>query len=111
MAIIIGTVIVGQAIYKLTRGVVPAVVWVTGVAMLLTYPSMPYAAEIATMTGKINFLALTTPMLAFAGLSIAKDIPVFRKLGWRIVVVSLMANAGTFLGAAIIAQIFMHNPT
>ncbi|WP_341992689.1 DUF3100 domain-containing protein [Azorhizobium sp. AG788] len=111
MAIILGTVIVGQAIYTLTRGVVPAVVWVTGVAMLLTYPSMPYAAEIAAMTGKINFLALTTPMLAFAGLSIAKDIPVFRKLGWRIVVVSLMANAGTFLGAAIIAQIFMHNPT
>lgn len=111
MAIIIGTVIVGQGIYMLTRGVVPAVVWVTGVAMLLTYPSMPYAAEVAALTGKINFLALTTPMLAFAGLSIAKDIPVFRKLGWRIVVVSLMANAGTFLGAAIIAQIFMHNPT
>jgi hypothetical protein len=47
-------------------------------------------------------------MLAFAGLSIAKDVPVFRSLGWRIVLVSLMANAGTFLGATIIAQFFMH---
>lgn len=39
-----------------------------------------------------------------------RDIPTFRKLGWRIVVASLMANAGTFLGATIIAQFFMHKP-
>ncbi len=62
------------------------------------------------MTGKINFLALATPILTFAGLSIAKDIPAFRQLGWRIVVVSFMANAGTFLGATLIAQFWMHVP-
>ena len=45
-----------------------------------------------------------------AGLSVAKDVPAFRRLGWRIVVVSFMANAGTFLGAALIAQFFMHPP-
>ncbi|GGF56979.1 hypothetical protein GCM10007301_15850 [Azorhizobium oxalatiphilum] len=108
LGIMIGAVIVGYGIYKLTRGIVPAVVWVSAIAMLLTYPAMPFAAEVAALTGKINFLAMTAPMLAFAGLSIAKDVPVFRSLGWRIVVVSLMANAGTFLGATIIAQFFMH---
>jgi hypothetical protein len=45
-------------------------------------------------------------MLTFAGLSIAKDLPAFRKLGWRIVVVSFVANLGTFIGAAIIAEFF-----
>ncbi|SAL06256.1 AbgT transporter [Caballeronia calidae] len=45
-------------------------------------------------------------MLTFAGLSIAKDIPAFRRLGWRIVLVSFVANAGTFLGAALVAQLF-----
>ena len=33
-----------------------------------------------------------------AGFSVAKDLPIFRKLGWRIVLVSLTAAAGTFLG-------------
>jgi len=111
LAIIVAAVVVGYAIYRLTKGLVPAVVWVSLLAMASTYPGMPYAAEIAAMTGKINFLALATPMLAFAGLSIAKDLPVFRQLGWRIVIVSLIANAGTFLGASVIAQLFMHTPT
>jgi len=110
LAIIIAVVILGHGIYTLTKGVVPAVVWVSLLAMTLTYPGMPFSAEIAALTGKINFLALATPLLAFAGLSIAKDVPVFRKLGWRIVLVSLMANAGTFIGAALIAQLFMHKP-
>lgn len=110
LAIVIAAVIVGYGIYMLTGGIVPAVVWVSLLAMALTYPGMPFSADIAAMTGKINFLALATPMLAFAGLSIAKDVPVFRKLGWRIVIVSLMANAGTFLGATLIAQFFLHKP-
>ncbi|MCP3443333.1 DUF3100 domain-containing protein [Bradyrhizobium sp. CCGUVB14] len=109
-AIIVAAVMIGHLVYLLTKGWVPAVVWVSLVAMALTNPAMPFAAEIAAMTGKINFLALATPLLAFAGLSIAKDMPAFRSLGWRIVVVSLMANAGTFLGATIIAQFFMHKP-
>ena len=110
MAIIIGVVILGWGLYVLSARKLPAVIWVSLIGMALTYPAMPYAAEIAAMTGKINFLALATPILTFAGLSIAKDIPAFRQLGWRIVVVSFMANAGTFLGATLIAQFWMHVP-
>ena len=108
LAIMLVTVAVGYMLYRLTGSRIPAVCWVSLVGMIATYPGVPYAAAIATWTGKINFLALTTPMLAFAGLSIAKDIPAFRKLGWPIVVTSLMANAGTFLGATLIAQYFGH---
>ncbi|MFC5524099.1 DUF3100 domain-containing protein [Polaromonas jejuensis] len=110
MAIIIGVVLVGYLLYRLTMRKLPAVIWVSLVGMALTYPAFPFSASISAMTGKINFLALSTPILAFAGLSIAKDVPAFRRLGWRIVVVSFAANAGTFIGAAIIAQFFMHNP-
>lgn len=110
LLLIIAPVVVGYAIYVATRGLVPAVVWVSLVAMAMTHPAMPFAAEVTAFTSKINFVALATPLLAFAGLSIAKDLPAFRALGWRIVVVSLMANAGTFLGAVLIAQFFMHKP-
>jgi hypothetical protein len=110
MAIIIGTVLAGWGLYLLLGRRLPAVLWVSIIGMALTYPGTPYAAEIAALTGKLNFLALATPILTFAGLSVAKDVPAFRRLGWRIVVVSFLANAGTFLGAVLIAQFFMHAP-
>jgi hypothetical protein len=108
LAIMVAVVAAGYACYRLAGSKIPAVCWVSLVGMIATYPGVPYATEIAALTGKINFLALTTPMLAFAGLSIAKDIPAFRLLGWPIVVTSLMANAGTFFGATVIAQYFRH---
>ncbi|MGO8912928.1 MAG: hypothetical protein ACLQDM_26890 [Bradyrhizobium sp.] len=61
------------------------------------------------LPGKPNLRQhLPTPMLAFAGLTIAKDVPAFRRLGWPILVTSLLANAGTFLGATTIARHFRH---
>ncbi|WP_035687275.1 DUF3100 domain-containing protein [Bradyrhizobium sp. Cp5.3] len=106
LAVMLAILAVGYAAYRLTGSRIPAVCWVSLAGMIATYPGVPYAADIAALTGKINFLALTTPMLAFAGLSIAKDIPAFRRLGWPIIVTSLMANAGTFIGATLIAQCF-----
>jgi hypothetical protein len=88
----------------------PVVLWTSAFGILATYPAMPWAATLAPLTDRLNFMALSTPILAFAGLSLAKDIPAFRRLGWRIVVVSLCANAGTFLGATLIAQFFEHRP-
>ncbi|WP_341646951.1 DUF3100 domain-containing protein [Thauera sp. SDU_THAU2] len=109
VALIIGAVLAGDLIYVATKRKLPAVCWISFIAMAMTFPQTPYAAEVAALTGKVNFLAMITPMLTFAGLSMAKDIPAFRRLGWRIVVVSLMANAGVFLAAAVIAQFFVHS--
>ena len=108
VVIIILAVLVGDLIYVGTQRKLPAVCWISFIAMALTFPHTPYAAEVAALTGKISFLAMITPMLTFAGLSLAKDIPAFRRLGWRIVVVSLLANAGVFLAATMIAQTFVH---
>lgn len=104
----LGAVLVGVLLSRATGKKIPAVCWVSLVAMALTSPLCPWAAQVGALTGKINFLSLITPMLTFAGLSIAKDMPAFRRLGWRIVVVSFAANAGTFLGATLIAQFFVH---
>lgn len=106
IGIMIAAVVVGDLLCSATGRKVPAVCWVSLVAMFLTSPLCPWAPQIVTMSNAINFLAVITPMLTFAGLSIAKDIPAFRKLGWRIVVVSFAANAGTFIGATLIAEFF-----
>ncbi|SOE47418.1 membrane protein, putative [plant metagenome] len=108
VALMVGAVVIGDLIYRGLGRKIPAVCWVSLVAMGMTFPGFPLASTIAELTGKVSFLALITPMLTFAGLSLAKDLPAFRRLGWRIVVVSLLANAGVFLGAAFIAQFFVH---
>lgn len=96
----------GDLLYTLTRKKIPAVCFVSLIAMLSTSPWSPWAEEVLKLTNSINTLSLITPMLTFAGLSIAKDLPAFRKLGWRIVIVSLVSNLGTFFGAALIAELF-----
>jgi hypothetical protein len=106
MAVMVLATIVGDAIAQATGRKIPAVCWVSIVAMFLTSPWCPWGTQIATLSAQNDFLGVTTPMLTFAGLSIAKDIPAFRRLGWRIVLVSFVANAGTFLGAALVAQLF-----
>ena len=106
MCFMVLAAVIGDLLATATGRKIPAVCWVSIVAMFMTSPLCPWAAQIAALSAKNDFLGVTTPMLTFAGLSIAKDIPAFRRLGWRIVLVSFVANAGTFLGAALVAQIF-----
>ncbi|WP_288493470.1 DUF3100 domain-containing protein [uncultured Pseudomonas sp.] len=106
VALMIGAAVVGELLCQLFRRKVPAVCWVSLVAMFLTSPWCPLAPQITSAANSVGVLAVITPMLAFAGLSIAKDIPAFRRLGWRIVVVSLTAGFGTFIGAVFIAELF-----
>ena len=85
----------------------PMVLVLSVVATVVGIPGLlPFSDALIALTAKLNFLAFTTPVLALAGFSVAKDLPVFRQLGWRIVVVSLTATAGTFLGATLIAEFF-----
>ena len=104
---IVVVALIGNVLARIFPVKIPIVCWVSLVGMLATVPLGPWAAPIAAVASKVNFMALTTPILAYAGLSIAKDLPAFRRLGWRIVVTSLAANTGTFLFAAAIAQFLM----
>jgi hypothetical protein len=103
--VLISISILGDTVYQLTGKKVPAVCWVSFIAMFATSPWCPWAVEIAATTKTIGVMPIITPMLTFAGLSIAKDLPAFRKLGWRIILVSFIANFGTFIGAALIAEL------
>jgi len=85
----------------------PLLVTLSLVATVVGIPGLSSATDgVLEITHRLNFLAFTTPVLALAGFSVAKDLPVFRQLGWRIIVVSLAATAGTFLGATLIAELF-----
>lgn len=106
--IIMGISLLGIFITHIIPGKMPMVFWVSIVAILLSLPGSPAAPVIAEFTSKVDFLALCTVVLAYAGLTIGKDLAMFRKMSWRIIVVALAVYTGTFVFATLIAQIMLH---
>jgi hypothetical protein len=105
--IMVGIVVVGMVVARLFPIKLPMVFWISIIAVLSTTPISPIAKMVTYYTGKVDFLALTTPILAYAGLSVGKDLASFQKISWRIVVVSICVYTGTFLFATMIAQIML----
>lgn len=103
--IIVAVAAIGATLARFLPVKIPAVFWATLIGMALTAPYWPGAHMMTVLTGKMHFLALATVVLTYAGMSLAKDIPLFKALGWRIVLVSLVANAGTFIFASLIAEV------
>ncbi len=105
VAVIIGLGVIGAVLSRLpVLKKLPMVFWVSIVAVVASLPVFPGSAWIIAVTKKVQFLAIATPILAYAGLSLGKDMDLFKKLSWRIVPVALAVCAGTFLFATVIAQ-------
>ncbi|MFP3392564.1 hypothetical protein [Brevibacillus sp. SIMBA_040] len=97
--------LIGMGFTKILPFKSPVIVWISLFAMIATSPIFPGNEYFAASIAKINLLALATPILAYAGLSLGKDIHLFKELSWRIVVVSLVVFTGTFLFATLFAEI------
>lgn len=107
MLILIAIAFVGIVLSKKVPIKLPAVAYIVTLGCLVTFPGFPGSEYIVSSMSKVNFLALTTPILAYVGLSIGKDIESFKKSGWRIVVVSCVVFTGTYIGSAVIAQLIL----
>ncbi len=93
---------------KIIPGNLPMVFWVSILAILSSTPISPFADFVKEYTTKVDFLAICTVVLSYAGLTIGKDIVMFKKMSWRIIVVALAVYTGTFICATFIAQIMLH---
>ncbi len=107
MVILLAIVFVGLVLTRVIPVYVPAIAYISTIALILTVPGFPYAKETLTYVNKVNFLALATPIIAFASLSIAKDLDEFLKIGWRVVVAALITLFAVFFSAAIIAEVIL----
>lgn len=94
----------GILLAKVMPGNIPSVAYVVTLGCILTYPGVPGSAFITEHVSKVGFVNLCTPLLAYAGISIGKDMDAFSKSGWRIIVVACVVFTGTYIGSAIIAQ-------
>lgn len=79
----------------------PVLGWVS-MSSLVFCIIFPFAIEAIYA---VDFLAITTTILTFAGLSIANRLGDLKRVSWKIVIVGMFVFIGTYLGSAIIAQI------
>lgn len=86
---------------------IPNVAYIVTIASIITIPSFPGAAFITEKVSKVNFLALTTPILAYAGIYTGKNLDSLKESGWRIAILAIFVMFGTFLLSAIIANFIL----
>ena len=107
MVILIVISLAGIVAARVLPGGIPAVAYITTLGCILTYPGFPGSEIVIMYMKKVGFLSLCTPILAYAGISIGKDMDAFKKTGWRIVVLACVIFVGTYLGSAIIAEVIL----
>ena len=100
LLILVGISMAGILLGKYMPGKIPAVAYVVTLGCILTYPGFPGSDVINFYMKKVGFVS-------YAGVSIGKDMDAFKSTGWRIVILSCVIFAGTYLGSAIIAQIIL----
>lgn len=107
MIILLVLVIIGYVLSLVIPVKLPSIAYISALAIITSIPGVPGAEYVVEKTTQVEFLALCTPILAYAGISVGKDIDSFKEQGIQIVVVALLAFAGTYIGSAIIAQIIL----
>ncbi len=89
------------------KEILPAIAYISLVAIIMTIPGVPGAEFAYDSMNKIGLLPLCTPILAYAGISLGKDFDTFKSQGVGIVCVALLTFTGTYVGSAVIADIVL----
>lgn len=85
----------------------PAIAYISIIGVVVSMPWMPGSTQIVEWTTEIELLAITTPILAYAGITIGRSWTDFLKLGWKTIIVASLVMLGTFLGSALIAEVIL----
>ncbi|MFB9868544.1 hypothetical protein [Vreelandella sulfidaeris] len=108
MLILYVMVIIGLVIGRLCPFYLPSVAWVSLISIIATLPLFPGNGWIITSLAEVDFLAVVTPVLAYAGLALTgREFAMFKQTGWKLVIVALLVFTGTFIGSAVVAHIML----
>lgn len=86
---------------------ISSVLWISILAIFLASPISPIADSIIKYVSNININAITTPILAYAGIVIGKDWGAFKEVGVKGIIVSIFVIVGTFLISSLMGDFFM----
>lgn len=102
--ILVAISMAGIILNKVIKVKIPSVVYIVALSTILTIPGVPGSAMTSAYVSKVNFLALATPILGYAGVYTGKNTDSLKKTGWKIIVVGFFVMVGTYLSSAIIAH-------
>lgn len=107
-AILYTGTVVGLVLTKKVSLGWPAVLWVSVVLIVVSMPWMPTHAFVIKYTTPVALLPMATPVLAYAGFAIArKELELFKKAGWKIVIVACLSFVGSYVASAAIAHLVL----
>jgi hypothetical protein len=103
----IGTVI-GLMCAKYIRIGWPAVLWVSLVLIVASLPWLPTHKFVVETTKPVALLPMASPILAYAGLAIARqELKLFKEAGWKIVILACLTFIGSYFFSALIAHLVL----
>ncbi|MDQ0848832.1 MFS family permease [Arthrobacter sp. B3I9] len=102
-AVMLALVLVSIALAKVTRKI-SAIVYITTIGAYISSPWFFAADALTAVIKTVDFLSIATVMLTLAGLSLGKDIPLLKNIGWKIIPVGLVAVTASFLLSTVIAE-------
>lgn len=79
----------------------PVLGWVSVLSLILCLV-FPGAID---YINAVDFLSITTPILAFAGISVANRLEEIKSISWKIAIVGVFVFIGTYLGSALVSQL------
>ncbi|MDO5713537.1 MAG: hypothetical protein Q4Q07_03810 [Tissierellia bacterium] len=79
----------------------PVLGWVSIISLIICL-IVPKCVE---LINNVDFLSITTPVLTFAGISVANRLTDLKNISWKVVIVGIFVFLGTYLGSATLSQI------
>lgn len=101
--ILLALVLAGIALAKVTPKI-SAIVFITTIGAYISSPWFFAAEPLNAAVKTVDFLSIAKVMLTLAGLSLGKDIPLLKNIGWKIIPVGLVAITASFLLSTVIAE-------
>lgn len=108
MGIIIATSMVAMLLKDMfPKSLFPAFGFATILGLLLSIPGNAVSDVFNHYVNKVGFMPITTPLLAFAGISVGNKIQELKKMSWKIVVISFVVFTTIFFACATIAHVVL----
>ncbi|MCP2253531.1 hypothetical protein LY13_002284 [Prauserella aidingensis] len=99
---------VGVVLTRFAPFYLPSIAWISLLGIAATLPFTPWGDSVTALVADIDFLALSVPALAYAGLAITqREIDVVKKSGWKLLLIAVFVLASTYLGSAVVADIVL----
>ncbi|SEE85110.1 Protein of unknown function [Arthrobacter alpinus] len=102
-AVLMALVLLGLFLGKVSRKI-SAIIWITTIGAYISSPWFFAAHWLTTLVSAVDFLSIATVMLTLAGLSLGKDVPLLKNIGWKIIPVGLVAITASFMLSVVIAE-------